>query len=67
MNDVRKKIDRKKREIEDLIVVVLVQAKENDHHPNFGKCDAYRKASEFLQKACAECYMATVALMGDGQ
>jgi hypothetical protein len=62
MKDVRKMIDRKKREVEDLIVVLLVKAKESDHHPNFPKADAFRKAAEFLQKGCGELYMATVAL-----
>jgi hypothetical protein len=65
MQNLRKKIDQKKRELEDLIVLLAANAKMNDHHPNFSKCDAYRKASEFVQKAASELYMAQAALMGD--
>jgi hypothetical protein len=63
MKDLRTKIERKKRGLEELIIELCAKAKANDHHPNFPKCDACRKASEFVQKAANELFMATVALM----
>jgi len=62
MKDIRTKIERKKRGLEDLIVELCVKAKANDHHPNFPTADSCRKAAEFLQKATHELFMATVAL-----
>ena len=63
MKDLCKKIERKKRELEDLIVLAVAKAQVHEHHPDFPKADKLRKCSEFLQKANHELFMATMCLM----
>ena len=64
MNDARDKIERQKRKIEDLIVLVLAKA-ACYNHPNFPEADKLRGCSKHLQAATHALFLAGVCLMSD--
>jgi hypothetical protein len=65
MKDARDKIERQKRKIEDLIVLVLAKAQNREHHPNFPEADKLRGCSKHLQAATHALFLAGVCLMSD--
>jgi hypothetical protein len=64
MNDARDKIERQKRKIEDLIVLVLAKAQVRNH-PHLEEADKLRGASKHLQAATHALFLAGVCLMSD--
>jgi ribosome maturation protein Sdo1 len=64
MQKLKEKVDRKRRELEDLILDLAVKAKANDHHPNFHIKEACDNAALGVQKANAELFYAQIALGG---
>ena len=67
MKDAREKIDRQKRKIEDLILLVVAKANHFDHHPDFPKAEKLRNVSKLLQQASHNLWLATCCLLEDGQ
>jgi len=66
VKDARDKIERQKRKIEDLIVLVLAKA-ACYNHPNFSRADKLRGSSKHLQAAVHALFLAGLCLMEDGQ
>jgi len=62
MKDARDKIERQKRQVEDLIVLVLVKA-QSQGFPNFSRADKLRGASKHLQHAAHALFLANLCLM----
>ena len=62
MKDARDKIERQKRQVEDLIILVLAKA-QSQGHPNFSRADKLRGASKHLQAAVHALFLAGVCLM----
>mgnify|MGYP001165931101 CR=1 FL=1 len=67
MKESRDKIERVKRKVEDLIILVLTKAELNKAHPHHNKADKLRGASKHLQKAVHALFMAGVCLMPNGE
>ena len=65
MKATRDKIERQKRKVEDLIVLVLAKAMTFDHHPHHEKADKLRKVSKLLQQASHQLWLATACLLGE--
>jgi hypothetical protein len=63
MKEARHLIEKKKREVEDLLLLVLAKAANYAHHPNFDKNDRLHKAAKHCQCAAHELFMASVALL----
>jgi len=62
MQKLKEKVERKRRELDDLIVELCAKAHANDHHPNFKVKDACDNAALGVQKANAELFYASIAL-----
>lgn len=62
MKDARDKIERQKRRVEDLIVLVLAKAQVQGH-PHFSRADKLRGASKHLQAAVHALFLANLCLM----
>ena len=67
MQDARHKIEKKKREVEDLLLLVLAKAANYAHHPHFDKNDKLHNCAKHLQGAAHALFMANVCIMEDGQ
>jgi len=62
MKDARDKIERQKRQVEDLIVLVLVKSQALGH-PHYIEADKLRGASKHLQHAAHALFLANLCLM----
>ena len=62
MEDIKRKIDRKRQELDDLVVELCAKAKLNDHHPNFGIKERCDKAAIWCQAANGKLFYARMAL-----
>lgn len=63
MKDARDKIERKKREVEDLLLLILARAANYANHPHLDKNDRLHKAAKHLQGAAHALWVATVCLL----
>jgi hypothetical protein len=67
MKDARDKIERKKREVEELLLLVLAKAANYAHHPHFDKNEKLHNCAKHLQAVGHSLFLAGVCLMEDGQ
>lgn len=64
MKDIRRKIEEKQRELDELIVEILVKSKLNDHHPNFPIKEKLDKAAVWVASANNKLFYAIMSLGG---
>ena len=64
MKETQRKIDVRRRNLEDLIIQVLTRAKEAERDPRCDYGDRFVKCAEFLQTANNDLFMAIQALNG---
>ena len=64
MQDTKRRIDIRRRNLEDLIVLVLTRGNEAERDPSCEYGDRFRICAQFLQKANHELWMAIMSLNG---
>mgnify|MGYP001187606310 FL=1 len=64
MQDTKRRIDIRRRNLEDLIVLVLTRAHETERDPSCDYGDRFRICAQFLQRANHELWMANLSLNG---
>ena len=64
MKDTQRKIDMRRRNLEDLIIQVLARALETTTDPRCNYGNRFTKCAEFLGRANHELWMAIQALNG---
>ncbi len=62
MNEIRKRLERQQREVQDFCDRLLIKAALQDRYSEFSKADAYRNAAIFLEVAWHNIFMAVQTL-----